>query len=159
MFRHYDGKKFDPNTAFEPIPAGRHRLRVEAAEEATSKSGNEMIKVTFSVSGHAGRLFHYFVDGEKIQMFLDPFFDSFGISPGDFNVLNWRGKVGAAQVKHEMYQDKPQARIAFFILRSKQGELPQWQEASSGTSPAASRDVGSLRDDPEFMNADSDCPF
>ena len=63
MFKHYDNKKFDPNTSFEPIPVGPRRLRIEAAEEATSKSGNEMIKVTFTASGHSGKLFHYFVDG------------------------------------------------------------------------------------------------
>jgi hypothetical protein len=155
----YDAKKYDPNTAFEPIPAGKHRLRIETAEETKSKNGNDMIKVTFAVSGHRGRLFHYFVDGEFLQQYIDPFFDSFGISPGDFNVLNWRGKAGAAQVKHEMYKDSPQARISYFILHSRQAELPQWEEGAS-----AGADVGSLRDEPDFpfganVAGGNDLPF
>ena len=85
-------------------------------------------------------------------MFLDPFFDSFGITPGDFNVLNWRGKVGAAQIKHEIYQDNTQARISYFILRSKQGSLPPWEEKDT-------TNVGSLRDDdPASFNFGANAP-
>jgi hypothetical protein len=148
----YDPGKFDPNTRFDPWPVGPHRLRIEEAEQAVSKnSGNEMFKVTFSASGLPGRLFHYFVDNEFLQRNIDPFFDSFGIQPGNFNVLSWRGKVGAARIKHEMYQEQPQAKIAFFILKSKQADLPAWIEKGQ---------VGSLREDPGFDSSfANECPF
>jgi hypothetical protein len=141
----YDAKKYDPNTSFEVPPVGKHRLRIEEAEPATSKKGNDMFKVTFSVSGFNSKVFHYFVDNEYLQQNIDPFFDSFGIKPGDFNILNWRGKVGAADIKHEMYNDNPQARVRFFVLKSKQDALPAWREKGQ---------VASLRDD-----EDVDCPF
>lgn len=156
MFNNYDAKKYDPSTSFEVPPVGKHRLRVEEAEEGRSKNGNDMIKVTFSISGFAGRLFHYFVDNEYLQRNIDPFFDSFGIKPGDFNFLNWRGKTGAAIVKHALYEGNPQARISCFILKSKQADLPAWQD-KGGLAPAA----GSLRDDVAFANTrgEVDVPF
>ncbi|GHV55013.1 hypothetical protein FACS1894216_16240 [Synergistales bacterium] len=129
MFANYNTDSYDPNAvSFEPIPIGAHRIRVEEAEEGTSKNGNAMIKVTFSVSGHKGKLFHYFVDNEWIQRNLDPFFDSFGIQPGNFNLLTRRGKVGACVVKHEMYDGGARARISYFVLKSKQKDIPAWKE-------------------------------
>ena len=158
MFNNYDANKYDPTTAFEAPPVGKYRVRVEETEAQTSKNGNNMIKVTLSISGHPGRIFHYFVDNEYLQRNIDPFFDSFGIRPGDFNILNWRGKVGAAYIKHELYNDTPQAKISYFILKSKQGDLPAWQE--KGAAPASPR-AGSLRDEAAFANAvgDADTPF
>jgi hypothetical protein len=149
LFANYDTQKYDPESHFEVPPVGKYRLRVEEAEQAVSKSGNPMIKVAMSISGFNGRIFHYFVDNEWLQRNIDPFFDSFGIKPGDFNIVNWRGKVGAGTIKHEMYQDEPQARIGYFIIRSKQADLPAWQEKDS---------VGSLREDPAFANG-KPCPF
>ena len=148
----YDANNFDPNTSFEVPPVGKHRLRIAEVEEQTSKSNNPMIKVAFEVSGFTGKVFHYFVEGIYFQRNIDPFFDSFGIKPGDFNVLGWRGKVGAATIKHEMYNGSPQARIGYFILKSKQGELPAWVEKGQ---------VASLREDPAYAEATgtADTPF
>lgn len=131
----YDANKFNPNISFDPPPVGKHRVRIEEAEEQTSKSGNTMIRVSFSVSGHPGRVFHYFVDNEYLQRNIDPFFDSFGIRPGDFNVLGWKGKAGAACLKHEMYNGNPQARISYFVLKSQQDNLPAWQEEKDADVP------------------------
>jgi hypothetical protein len=128
---HYDVDKYDPNISFELVPQGIHRLRVEKAEEMVSKNGNPMAKVTFSVSGYRSKLFHYFVDGEQLQRNIDPFFDSFGIQPGDFNLENWIWKIGAAKVIHEEYQGKQQAKIHYFIIRSEQMDLPPWGEANA----------------------------
>lgn len=44
----YDANKFNPNISFDPPPVGKHRVRIEEAEEQTSKSGNTMIRVSFS---------------------------------------------------------------------------------------------------------------
>lgn len=158
MFNNYDAQKYDPNTSFEVVPVGKHRLRIDEAEQQTSKSGNPMIKVAFTVSGFSGKLFHYFVDNEYLQRNIDPFFDSFGIEPGDFNILNWRGKAGAGQVKHEPYNGAPQPRISYFILKSKQGDLPAWTEKGSSSASSASPAAGSLRGEPACAAA-ADTPF
>jgi hypothetical protein len=160
MFRNYNEEKFNPNSGFDVPTPGKYRVRIEEAEETTSKAGASMIKLALKVSGHPGKVFHYIVDNEYAQRNLDQMFDSFGIKPGDFNILNWRGKVGAAQLKVEQYNGEDQARVAYFILRSKQADLPAWAEdgANSNSVPM------SLREDPAFLSAASgsdivDIPF
>jgi hypothetical protein len=128
----FDANQYDPNKSFELIPVGDHRVRIETVDEQTSKSGNDMLKLTLSVSGYGSKLFHYIVlmpdKPEITNQSLGSVFDSFGITPGDMNFYGWQGHVGAARVKHEQYDGKPQAKIAYFLLRSKQGDLPPWQE-------------------------------
>ena len=47
--------------SFELVPVGKHRVRIESAEECKSKNGNDMIKLIMQVSGMSSRLFHYIV--------------------------------------------------------------------------------------------------
>ena len=45
---------------FEALPVGKYRLRIKEAEKAISKkSGNDMLIVTFEVSGSNQTLIHY----------------------------------------------------------------------------------------------------
>ena len=118
---------------FEPIPEGAHRIRIKSADKAISNSGNDMIAFQFEVSGYNSTLYHYivFLDDrpEITNRNLTQFFDSFkDISDGDFNMANWKGKVGACMVKHDDYNGQKTAKIRYFIKAEKQGELPPWQE-------------------------------
>lgn len=115
----YDPAKYDPYATFVPIPEGKHRLRISDAEIVTSKNGKEMIKVTFRVKDHTSRLFTYFVNGDNFQASIDPFFGSFGIEPATAldDISKWIGLLGAADVEHQEYQGKTQARIKEFIQR------------------------------------------
>jgi hypothetical protein len=128
----FDASQYDPNKSFELIPVGDHRVRIETVEEQVSKTGNDMLKLTLTASGYGSKLFHYVVfmpDRPEItNQNLGTIFDSFGIQQGNMNIYEWQGKVGAARVKHEQYDGKPQAKIAYFLLRSKQDDLPPWQE-------------------------------
>jgi hypothetical protein len=153
MFNNYNAENFDPNAGFDVPPPGKYRVRIEGAEETTSKAGAKMIKLMLTVSGHSGILFHYIVDNEYAQRNLDTLFDSFGMQPGDFNYLNWRGKVGAAQLKTEQYNGADQARVSYFILRSKQKDLPAWVEGGSSDYGRTFDGPMSLRDDPDFLTA------
>jgi hypothetical protein len=168
MFQNYSEEKFNPGAGFDAPPPGKYRVRIEEAEETTSKSGMTMIKLSLKVSGYPGTVFHYIVDNEYAQRNLDQFFDSFGIRPGDFNYLGWRGRVGAAQLKTEQYNGNDQAKVSYFILRSRQEGLPAWTEAggpSGGYGGGYAHGVpsggpSSLRDDPAFSgNAEPDAPF
>ncbi|NCC95620.1 MAG: DUF669 domain-containing protein [Synergistales bacterium] len=138
----FNSNNYDPNKSFELVPVGDHRVRIEEAEEQTSKTGRDMIKLTLAVSGHGSKLFHYIVFMEDRPEITDQnlgqLFDSFGIPVGDMNLNNWIGKVGAARVKHEPYDGKQQARMSYFILRSKQGDLPPWVEKGNGASSSYS---------------------
>lgn len=122
---------------FDVVPEGKHRIRIRSAEKAMSKAGNDMLVLQFDVSGQTSILFNYivFLDDkpEITNGKLTQFFDSFAdIKDGDFNMLNWIGKVGACMVKHEEYMGEPTARISYFIKADKQGDLPPWKEPANG---------------------------
>jgi len=129
--------KREESTSFELIPVGDYRIRIKSAEMAVSKSGKNMIVLQFEVSGHVSILYHYIVfmpdKPEITNRMLTQFYDSFkDIPEGDNHITNWVGKVGACHVKHEMYNDSPQAKIHYFIKADKQNELPAWEEPMLG---------------------------
>lgn len=148
--------------SFAPIPEGAYRVRIAEAEKAVSKNGNDMLTLKLDVSGHAGYLFDHIVflpDRPEITNGkLTRIFDSFkDIKEGDFNLNNWKGKVGAVQVKHEEYNGNQQAKVHHYIAADKQGGLAPWKEperkGSAGDVPT---------DDDGFVQAMSgigDIPF
>lgn len=119
------------------IPEGNHRIRIESAEKAVSKSGNDMLVLQFSVSGHKGKIYHYITfmadKPEITNRMLTQFFDSFkDIPEGDLNTAHWIGCVGACAIKHEEYNGNTNAKINYFIHKDKQGNLPNWVEPETG---------------------------
>ena len=123
-------------TSFAPLPEGKYRIRIKAIEKATSNNGNEMLVFQFEVSGSSKVIYHYITflpnNPSVTNGQLTQFFDSFkDIKDGDFNILNWIGKVGAAKIKHEEYKGETRERISYFIKADKQDSLPPWSEGSS----------------------------
>ena len=128
-------------TSFAPLPEGKYRIRVSGVEKAQSKNGNEMLVLKFDVSGSAKTLYYYIVfmpdKPEITNGKLTQFFDSFkDIKDGDFDILNWVGKVGACMIKHELYNGEKRERISYFIKADKQKDLPPWQEATTSSVTA-----------------------
>ena len=121
--------------SFKPIPVGDHRVRIASAEEQTSNSGRQMIKLVLDVSGYNSTIWHFIVfmpENQKLtNQKLGEIFKSFGIPQGNFNLQQWVGKVGAAKVKHEEYNDNTNPKIAYFINKDRQDKLPAWKEPSS----------------------------
>jgi hypothetical protein len=121
--------------SFKPIPVGEHRVRIAQAEESTSQAGNQMIKLTLEVSGHNSKIWHNVVfmpDKQQLtNQKLGELFNSFEIQPGNFNLASWIGKVGAAKVKHEVYNGETSPKVNYFISRDKQANLPAWVEPSN----------------------------
>ena len=133
-------------TSFAPLPEGKYRIRVSGVEKAQSKNGNEMLVLKFDVSGSAKTLYYYIVfmpdKPEITNGKLTQFFDSFkDIKDGDFEILNWIGKVGACMIKHEEYNGEKRERISYFIKADKQKDLPPWQEGSV-SSPTVTSGTG-----------------
>ena len=124
-------------TSFKPIPVGEHRMRIAAAEEQTSGNGRQMIKLVLEVSGYNSTIWHYIVfmpENQKLtNQKLGEFWNSFGIAQGNFNLQSWIGKVGAGKVKHEEYNGESNAKVAYFISKSKQDKLPAWQEPNNAS--------------------------
>ena len=115
------------------IPEGRHRVRIQNAEKAVSKKGNDMLILKLDVSGYDETLYHYVVfltDRPEItNRNLTQFYDSFkDIPDGDPNTKNWIGKVGACTIKHEEYNGAVKSRIGYFIPADKQDDMPNWRE-------------------------------
>ena len=123
--------------SFKPIPIGDHRVRIASAEEQTSNSGRQMIKLVLDISGYSSTIWHFIVfmpDNQKLtNQKLGELWNSFGIPQGNFNLNSWVGKVGAAKVKHEDYNGEPSAKIAYFINKNKQDKLPAWKETTSSS--------------------------
>lgn len=117
-------------STFEEIPVGEHRVRIADAEKAISKNGNDMLVLTLDVSGYGARLWHYVVfmpdHPEITNRNLTAIFDSFGIADGDFNLANWKGKVGACVTK----QDEFGTKVRYFLSKKKQETIPPWKEPS-----------------------------
>lgn len=125
-------------TSFKPVPIGDHRVRIASAEEQTSNSGRQMIKLVLDVSGYNSTIWHFIVfmpENTKLtNQKLGELWNSFGIPQGNFNLQSWVGKVGAAKVKHEDYNGEPDAKIAYFINKDRQDKLPAWQEPSNAVA-------------------------
>lgn len=138
-------------STFVEIPVGEHRVRIANAEKAISKNGNDMLVLTLDVSGYKSRLWHYVVfmpdHPEITNRNLTSIFDSFGIADGDFNLANWKGKVGACMTK----QDEFGTKVRYFLNKKKQESLPPWKEPSES--------VGKKKPQLEAFEDDGDCPF
>lgn len=142
---------------FEIVPIGDHRVRIKDAEETTSKNGNDMIKLTLEVSGHSSLLWYYLVftadNPQRVNQKLGQIFSSFGITPGDMNVENWKGKVGAVNVKHELYMGENRAAVRYFLAKKDQGKMPAWSDPAGRASV-----TGGGSYDPVNVS-DDDLPF
>ena len=162
----FDAKDYNPDGQFTPLPPGDYRVRIEKAEEAKSKtSGADMIKLTLAVSGSKRKLWFYIVFpfendpdfAKKKRMTnqkLGEVWESFNLKVGDLNVLNWRGKVGAARVKQEKNEQKGEMQnaVSYFLTRKRQEGLKPWQEPDSDNDAPSNDgvqggDYGSLRDE------------
>ena len=123
---------------FKPIKPGKYRVRIENAEEARSKSGKDMIKMTLDVSGYPGKVFYYMVFmpeyKETTNKRLGDIYMSFDIEQGRLEPVYWIGKVGAAQISNEVRDGKTNNKVDFFIPKDKQGDLPPWQEVGKNSA-------------------------
>ncbi len=150
----FDSTQYE-ETSFKPIPVGDHRMRVQSAEEQTSSSGRQMIKLVLEVSGYNSTIWHWLVfmpDNQKLtNQKLGEFWNSFGIPQGNFNLQSWVGKVGAGKVKHEEYNGEQNAKVAYFISRDRGEKLPPWQE------PNKAGTVGGFVENADL--SDLDLPF
>ena len=131
------------------IPEGIYRVRIEEARERVSKSGKDMYELVIKVSGQQSKVWYYLVfDGstperqQQTNNKLGAIFDSFDIPRGDLNLEHWKGKVGAARIRHRPDQNEElRADVHFFVKRQKQDELPVWQEHPNVGEMASIDDV------------------
>lgn len=95
--------------AFFDVSDGIHEIKVVEAKVKTSKTGKQMIEITYQCkSCPTVPYYDYYVEGENFNRNMTRFFDAFSIRPGDFNFQAWKGAKGAGQFAHrdETYTDK-----------------------------------------------------
>lgn len=137
---------FNPNTYkehedFPIIPEGEYRVRISDVERTTFSSGNQGFKLTLDVSGYNSHVWSNLViiesDPERTNQRFGDFFNSFGIDFYDLGQFpKWSGHVGGAKIKHETYQGKEQAKVAYFLNKRQQEKLPAWKEPTNSTPKA-----------------------
>lgn len=124
--------------AFDEIPAGRYRVRIDSAEKAVSNAGNDMLVIKLEVSGQ-NRLLWDFIPflpdrPEITNRKLTQLFDAFGIEDGNFDLASYTGKAGAAQIKHD---DDGKARLHYYLRKGSaaERELPEFKSLLGGSKP------------------------
>jgi len=106
------------------VQAGDYRLEVLSAEETIAKSsGNPMIVIVVQPNGSNIKITKRIVKNEYFNRNMTEFFDSFGITRGDFNLLGWVGAIGAGRLRED---DKGYLEVAYFLDSAKAAKLPEW---------------------------------
>lgn len=151
---------FNPNDyqerVFTLIPEGNYRVRIHDVVGKTFRSGNEGYEIVLDVSGYASKLWYYLVlnaaDVKQTNQNIGSFFNSFGITGNQMGTgKQWIGKVGAARVKHEEYNGQTSAKVQYLIGKSKQDNLPPWQEKGNSAPAAAPVEQGFVQVDDEEL--------
>ena len=141
---------YNPNeysaTNFKPIPQGDHRVKISEVTYQNFSNGKPGYEITLEVSGYNNKLWHYitidYQDTKKTNQRLGSFFNSFGITNYDLDDYeNWIGHDGAVRVKHDTYEGRTIARVAFCLHRRQQDRLPAWKEKKKPSNNIAPCDM------------------
>ena len=159
----YNAEDFNDN-AYALIPEGKYRVRIEKAEQATSKKGQNMIKLTLAVSGYSSKLWGYIILDQssqdavkKTNQVLGTVFDSFKIPHGDLELDHWIGRVGGAKVNHrDGINGEPRANIQYFLYRKEVDKLPAWKNPD-GSTPTVQDNINP--DMMDFSGNSEEIPF
>ena len=137
---------FDPSQYseknFEIIPQGDYRARIADVQEKKFRSGNEGYEITLDINGYNSKMWFYLVldpsNAAATNQRIGDFFNSFGITNTAMGTgKQWIGSVGAVRVKHEQYEGKNTAKVAYCIARARQDKLPAWKNPTGATAPQA----------------------
>lgn len=137
---------FDPSQYseknFEIIPQGDYRARIADVTEKKFRSGNEGYEITLDINGYNSKMWFYLVldpsNAAATNQRIGDFFNSFGITNTAMGTgKQWIGAVGAVRVKHEQYEGKNTAKVAYCIARARQDKLPAWKNPTGATAPQA----------------------
>lgn len=138
--------------------AGDFRCEVIAAEEGESKSsGKPMIIITVKPNGSNAKVKCYMVKNEYFNRNITSFFDSFGITRGDFNLLGWVGAVGAGKFALD---DEGYLKLKWFLSPKQAEKLPEWVgEKPERQTISSLGGYGDVKPNFETVNPEDDFPF
>lgn len=108
---------------------GKRRCVIEDVEEATSKTGKNMIVLTVKPSGAEFKVKYYIVEGEYFNRTMTQFYDAFPeIEDGNFQFPTWIGAEGAGDFALD---DRGYLTLRWFISAERAESLPPFE----GTKP------------------------
>lgn len=141
----YDPSQYTERS-FELIPVGDYRARIIDVVEKKFGSGNEGYEMTLQINGYNSKVWYYLVLNRdniaQTNQRIGEFFDSFGItSPAMGNGKQWIGAAGAVRIKHDEYNGKTTAKVAYVIARKNQDKLPAWKGNATATAAAPAGEV------------------
>lgn len=141
----YDPSQYQEKN-FEIIPQGDYRARIADVVEKKFRSGNEGYEITLEINGYNSKMWFYLVlDPSNVaatNQRIGDFFNSFGITNTAMGTgKQWVGSVGAVRIKHEQYEGKNTAKVAYCINRARQDKLPAWKNPTTATQAAPTANV------------------
>ena len=150
----YDPSQYEEKS-FEIIPVGDYRARIADVEVKTFKSGNQGYEITLDINGYNSKMWFYLVldasNPAQTNQRIGDFFNSFGITnPAMGTGKQWIGTVGAVRIKHEQYEGKTSAKVAYCIARNRQEKLAPWQNTGAATAKAPAMEEITVPDDLPF---------
>jgi hypothetical protein len=131
--------------------AGDYRFEVVDAEEKVSSTGNDMIVVSLKLNGTGITVKDYLVKGEYFSRKATQLFDSTNIEDGNFNLLTWKGAVGAARFKED---ENGYLKVAYYLDQKRAEKLPVWV----GNAPER-QTVTEIGGGMEVLDPSDDLPF
>ena len=131
--------------------AGDYRFEVVDAEEKVSSTGNDMIVVSLKLNGTGITVKDYLVKGEYFSRKATQLFDSTGIEDGNFQLLTWKGAIGAGRFKED---ENGYLKLAYYLDPKRAEKLPSWQ----GEVPER-QTVTEIGGDFTEIEDDGDLPF
>ena len=105
---------------------GNYRICIVDVQDKQSKSGNDMIVVSYRLSGTETTVNDYFVKGEYFNSKMTKFFAAFpSIKEGSFVFPEWFGAMsGAHFVVDEV---SGYLRFKYFLAPDEIMRLPEWE--------------------------------
>ena len=118
---------------FNPIPEGNHRVRVTDVTYKHFSNGKSGFEVKFDVNAYNSKLWYYITidpqDTKRTNQKLGSFFNSFAITNYDLDDYGtWVGCEGAVRVKHNEFDGRIIAQVAFCLNRNQQSQLSGWMD-------------------------------
>lgn len=130
-----DYRQEDYAKQYFDVEDGNHDLKIVGAVVKVSKTGKQMVEVTYVVKECMQYPYiENYVEGEYFNKNMTRFFDAFGIQPGNFNFQSWIGKKAVGNFEHRMEtftgKDGMQKSInkchmAYLVVQQNQPTPPQ----------------------------------
>lgn len=138
------------NTDFAPLPIGEYEVICSKTEVTKSSAGNPMIKLELTVrndieqQGKNRKFFHNLTFTDKTKGIIQGALKAFQVEDGKtFDSPEQMAKEAFAykpvrlKNKHEVYNDKEQDRVAYFMPSTAANVVPRFEDDPFADVPSA----------------------